>query len=721
MKVGDSDAPAVSLSSDATAGAVVIQGDDLDALADDPQDLQSDLMALAGPAAGPNGGAIYIDGFSGGQLPAKESIREVRVNQNPFAPEYDKIGFGRVEVFTKPGSGQWKGTLGFNYANEMWNSRNPYASEKAPLRLQEYENSFGGPLGHRTTFTSDLERHAVDNGAISNGIMLDPQTIEPIPFNTILVASQRHFLASPRVDNQLTPADTLGVRYNFTEASVQNAGVGAFDEAMRGYTLSNHFQTAQLINTFAHPQWMNEARFQYFRWIKTTIPLNNSAAIQVLGAFTSGGATIGEGADTQNDFEFQDYTSVIRGSHSWRFGTRLREALEDSIARSNFNGTFTFASIETYRQTLLATQGYGPSQFSISTGQPELTAGQFDAAAFWGDEWRLRPNITLNYGARYEIQTNIADRNAFAPRLSLAWAPRTRQSAKATVMRVGSGVFYDRFQLADALTARRLNGIMQRQYVISGPGFFPALPSSGVLASSATPQIVWQQDDGMRVPYLIQSAVSLEQQATGTTSFALTYTNSHGLHEFRSQVLHAGTLSPVFRMTSSGLYNQNQLIANFRTKPLPTVSLFGYYVFNRAASNTDGFTTFPANPNSESGEYGPAATDVHHRFLFGGSLLARDNIRLSPYVIFQSGAPFNITTDEDQYGTTLFNCRPGVTSSSNPRAISTAYGFLDPNPTAPEPILPRNFGRGPSQITVNLRGGQNLRNRAPESRGNCKK
>jgi len=50
---------------------------------DDPDELQNELTALAGPSAGPNGGQVYIDGFTGGQLPPKSSIREIRVNQNP--------------------------------------------------------------------------------------------------------------------------------------------------------------------------------------------------------------------------------------------------------------------------------------------------------------------------------------------------------------------------------------------------------------------------------------------------------------------------------------------------------------------------------------------------------------------------------------------------------------------------------------------------------------
>ena len=92
-----------------SAGALVLRGKDLDALSDDPTDLAVDLAALAGPAAGPNGGQIYIDGFTGGRLPAKQSIREVRINQNPLAAQFDRPGQGRVAIFTKPGADEWHG------------------------------------------------------------------------------------------------------------------------------------------------------------------------------------------------------------------------------------------------------------------------------------------------------------------------------------------------------------------------------------------------------------------------------------------------------------------------------------------------------------------------------------------------------------------------------------------------------------------------------------
>lgn len=181
LSVNESAGAGVTPDPSANASATVLTGTDLDALSDDPTNLEADLQALAGPAAGPNGGAIYIDGFSGGQLPSKDSIREIRINQNPFSPEYDKLGFGRVEIFTKPGSDHYRGSVFDNFADDFWNSRNPYAAQKAPFLLREYGGNAGGPLGERASFFVDVRRDATDNGSIINGVALDPSTFALSP------------------------------------------------------------------------------------------------------------------------------------------------------------------------------------------------------------------------------------------------------------------------------------------------------------------------------------------------------------------------------------------------------------------------------------------------------------------------------------------------------------------------------------------------------------
>jgi hypothetical protein len=225
----------------------------------------------------------------------------------------------------------------------------------------------------------------------------------------------------------------------------------------------------------------------------------------------------------------------------------------------------------------------------------------------------------------------------------------------------------------------------------------------------------------------MQTAVSLERQLPKKTTVAVTYTNSHALHTLRTLdinpplpgtynpstgtggVFPLGNPQPIFEMTSSGVFNQNQLITNVNSKVNSQISLFGFYVINRAMSNSDGLITSPANPYNYTGEYGAAATDIRHRFLAGGSINTKWNVRFSPYVILQSGAPFDITTGSDLYGTTLLNSRPGVaTDPSRPGLIQTQYGLLDPNPVAGEQIIPRNYGRGPGLMTVNLRVGKTI-------------
>ena len=757
--VKDDDAPSVSVSSANNASAVTLQGEDLQALSDDPTDLEADLQALAGPSAGPSGGAIYVNGFSGGTLPAKESIREIRINQNPFSPEYDKLGYGRIEILTKPGSEKYHGTADYSFGKDFWNSRNPYSTQKAPFMLNEIEGNAGGPLGKRASFAVEWQRNMVDNGSITNVVALDPQTLTAEPFTSVLTTPQRFTRINPRVDYQLNQNNTLTVAYDFTHSDARDAGIGAFNLISQGYHVRYTDQTVQLTETAVIGKNVNETRFQYYRTAMQMMANDLSPEVRVLGSFIGGGSPNGRAFDTQNSFELQNYTSMVGSRHTFRFGVRLRGTLEDSIAPQNFNGTFTFGgglapelnsnnqpvldgsgnqvltsikSIEAYRRTLLFQQmgdtpaqiralGGGATQFTIDTGNPNLSARQWDIGIFAGDEWQLRSNVTVDLGFRYETQNFIHDWRDFAPRVAISWAPGGGSGRAKTVLRAGFGIFYDRFALSNIVTAERYNGIVQQQFVVANPDFFPTIPSTSSLATLGY-QSTEAVSPRLRAPYYMQSALTFERQLSASIAFAVTYTNSHGVHLFRSEDVNAplpgtynpnvpnsgtfplGHSGPVFLMESSGIYNQNQIVANVNMRLKQGVSLFGFYVLNHAMSNTDGIDTVPANPYNFSGEYGPAATDVRHRVTFGGSINTKWNLRISPFVIIQSGAPFDITTGSDIYDTTLFNARPGIpTDPTKLGLIQTGYGLLDPNPSPDEHILGRNYGRGPGQMRVNLR------------------
>ncbi len=759
LTVNDTAGPSLGTAALANASATRVTGADLQSLADDPGDLQADLQAIAGPATAPDGNEIFIDGFSGGQLPPKESIREVRVNANPFAPEFDKVGLGRIEIFTKSGSDKYHGGLNYNFGTDWWNTRNPYAMQKAPFLLNETQDSLSGPLGKRSAFTLDFVLQSIENGSVINGIALNPRTLVPTPFTNVFQSPQLETTIRPHLDFRLNENNYLSFSYTFAHVNVHDAGIGGFDLVSRGYHLRNDFDTVQASETAALGSAVNETHFQFSRWGYATGANTPDASINVLGAFNGGGASTPYNRDIQTASELHNITSITRGTHLFRFGVRVRLLTDDSYWMQGFNGAFTFTgglapeldsnnqpvldpagqpvliqipSIEEYRRTLLFQgMGYSPSQvralgggasqFNITGGDPQTSGNRFDTAEFAGDEWRLRPHLSLSLGLRFEGQTNISDHFDVAPRVAVAWAPGGAGTATGkTVIRAGFGIFYTRFSLAEYVTALRYNGTVQQQYVVTDPNFYPAvppLPSPGTNSSLMSTQEI---DSHLQSPRLMQSVVSVERQLRRDTTLAVTYSNAHGTHLFRSEDINAplpGTYSgagtgvypypesgPIFLITSSGLYNQNQLHFNVNSRLGKASSFYVTYVLNKSMSDTDGVNTFPGNPYNFAGEYGPAFNDIRHRILFGGAINTRWNVHLNPFVTFQTGAPFDITTGGDPYGTTLFNARPGIaTDPAIPGLIQTSYGLLNPNPVPGETILGRNYGRGPFQIQTNLR------------------
>ncbi len=749
IEVHDQTQNTISAEAVNNASSITLRGNDLRSLGDSQEDLSQDLQALAGPSAGPNGGELFVDGFSGGNLPSKESIREIKINQNPFSPEYDKLGYGRIEISTKSGSEQVHGLTFFNIGDSVWNSRDPYAQQKAPFLLREYGGNIGGPINRALAYFLDVEGAAIDNGAIINGVIVDPM-LAITPFDSVFTVPQRRIIVSPRLDYKLNPNNAVSFLYRVEQANIRDSGVGSLNLV----SLSNHVHflshTFQASDTTTIGNYLvNEVRFQFFRIGSSTLPNTPGYEVQVLGAFNGGGSQLGPIYDTQNNFEGQDYATLIDGQHSFRLGIRVRDTSDSNISRANFAGMFTFAggfgpelnannqpvldsagnpiliplqSIERYQRTLLFQQlgysraqiralGGGATQFVQNAGSPSISANQADIGAFLGDEWHVRPSLVISPGLRYEWQTNIHDRRDFAPRLGLSWQP----GKSKFVLRAGFGMFYTRFPLGNVITALRFDGVTQQQYAVYDPDSYPNAPATTV------PSSIQQLSPSLRSPYLMQSVLSVERQLLRNTTLAVTYSNTHGLHQLRtvdknaplpgtfnplipgSGVFPLGSAAPVFQMASDGLYNQNQVVANVNSRLKKTLSFFGTYTFSRALSNTDGLTTVPAKPYNFAGEYGPAITDIRNSMVVGGSY-ERWKFRIAPMITVRSGPPFDIITGNDVYGDTLFNARPGIATDPNkPGLIRTAYGLLDPNPAPGQPTLSRNYGRGPGYILLNLR------------------
>ncbi|MGZ5127767.1 MAG: carboxypeptidase regulatory-like domain-containing protein, partial [Burkholderiales bacterium] len=255
----------VSTSPDDNASATVIKGKDLDALSDDPDELQSELTALAGPAAGPNGAQIYIDGFTGGQLPPKSSIREIRINQNPFSAQYDKLGYGRIEILTKPGTDKLHGSLMIMGNDSAFNSLNPFVSDEPSYYTTFMNGSIGGALGKKASwFGSVFNRNNASNSII-NAEVLDANS-NVTNYTAAVANPQSRLDISPRFDFQLSDKNTLTIRYMFDRQKQTNSGASLFALPSQAYDVSNYENSLQISDTqVLSPNAVNETRFQYIR------------------------------------------------------------------------------------------------------------------------------------------------------------------------------------------------------------------------------------------------------------------------------------------------------------------------------------------------------------------------------------------------------------------------------------------------------------------------
>jgi len=704
----------VSTSADSNTSAIVIKGKDLDALSDDPDELQNELTALAGPAAGPNGAQIFVDGFTGGQLPPKSSIREIRINQNPFSAHYDKLGYGRIEILTKPGIDKVHGNMMVMGNDSAFNSLNPFVSSEPSYYTTFANGSIGGSLGKKTSWFASVFRRDNASNSIINADLLDANS-NVYNYSVAVANPQSRLDISPRFDFQLGEKNTLTVRYMLDRQVQTNSGVSQFALQSQAYNVSNYENSVQVSDTqVLSANAVTETRFQYIRAHDSQIAQNLDPTVTVQGAFTGGGSNAGVVRDNQDRFELENDTTEARGAHAIEFGARFRLTRDANFSTSGFNGNYIYSALSAYAAN-------APSEYDVTAGKASSSVALFDAGAFYQDDFKVRPNLTLSYGMRYEAQNLISDHDDWTPRISLAWAPAGGHGTPAkTVIRAGYGWFYDRFNSTYVLDAIRQNGINQQQFVVKNPSFYENAPSVSELSllSSAAPTI-YEVSPHMKASLNMQAAVGIEHQFGKIATTSVTYVNSRGVHQYLSDNVNAylpgtydvttgtgtrpnGINENIYQFQSGGVYNQNQLMVNYNVKA-KRVSLFGFYMLNFAKADTSGATYFPSNQFDPGADYGRANFDVRSRFLLGGNLQGPYGVSFSPMLVTNSGTPFNITIGQDLNGDNQFNDRPAFATSASTDIVKTSYGTFDLDPSANEARVPYNYGTGPGQFSMNMR------------------
>ena len=642
----------LSTDSSNNANQTVISGRDLDALPDDPTELAAALQALAGPSIGPNGGQIFIDGFSGGNMPPKESIREIRINQNPFAAENDQPS-ARIEILTRPGSDKLRGSASFNFNDESLNSRNPFqisSSKRTPFQIRQMGGNLSGPLKKgKASFFLEVNRNEVDDNGLVRATILDP-SYNIVQIGQGVVLPTRFTGFSPRIDYAINPKNTLVSRYSFNHNVLKNSGVNGFSLPERAYdsTFTSHvFQVTE--TAVLNATTINETRFQFSHNRSEQLGNSTIPVLSVSGAFIGGGSQIGHASNTTSRWELQNFTQIQKGMHTIKFGGRIRDVHISDISPNNFGGQWIFTggttgltSIQRYQRTLQLMQqgqsaaqiraaGGGAAQFSISTGNPLATVSQFDIEPYVQDDWRYKPNLTFSFGLRYEIQNNAGSKFDFAPRFAVAWSPGAADSTHPpkTVIRAGGGIFYNRFNEFSTLTANRFNGVNVQQFTFaeSANPLIPTDPATLILLNSyhcadgsfrpdcvssvpsiagASPlqQSVWRVQTDLRIPTVYVAGAQVERQLPHNFTVSVGAYAIRILHVIRARDINAPipgsitTANPsgtrpnaggeIDQFEATGRLHQEQMFVGFNSRLNPQFSLSGNYVLSKTMNDTDG-------------------------------------------------------------------------------------------------------------------------------------
>jgi hypothetical protein len=664
------------------------------------------LQALAGPGAGAGSGGqsgaeILVNGFRGGRLPPKEAIMKITINQNPYSAEFSQPGFGRIEIMTKPGNDNWRGSINTSFRDSALDARNAFALTKPEMSQQQFGFNLSGPLiKKKMSFFTNLDRTNFSGGSNTNAI------IPSGPFVANVLAPNNSTRFNIRVDYLINQKNTLGVSYNRSQRKSENqefavsfgggfgfggggrGGGGGFGGGgaggnvnfllpERGTDSENASNDLQIIGTtILSSRLINEARLRLGYDTRNSAARTQGVAINVLDAFSGGGSPNAISNTRQFDYEIQDYLTYTLKNHTLKGGFQTQYVNQYSFSLSNFNGTYTFPSLDYYNcvtsgATNCVVSGRGIFQFTANTGAPVIRYGQHESSWFVNDDFRFSPAFTLSLGLRHEFQTNLPDKNNFAPRLGIAWSPF---KDKKTTFRAGAGIFYQRLNDSQYGQTLRFDGSTQISYVIQNPifnpNYTPGDPLPGVAAQNVQNTNITILDPNMKAPYSYNYNGSVERQLPFGLVGSVNLLYSKSYHVFRTRNINAPRLE---LLTPGGNINatrpdplkgnitqieasaQSEFKAMFVRLDRRMGRNFSFFA-NYSLTDIQSDAGLPANNYELRSEWGPVAN--RHSFFVMGRISLPKGIGINPIFSVRSGSPYNITIGQDANRDTSFNDRP---------------------------------------------------------------
>ena len=723
-----------------SGASATISGRRLQALADDPDDLLRELQQLGALGGGsPTNTTIAVDGFQGSsKLPPKSSIAYIKVNPDMFSSEYREPPFdgGRVEVYTKPGQSAFHGALFATNSSPFENARDPFSVSEAAIGKQRYGFELTGPVRKQgSDFALDLEHRAIDNFAVVNAITLDNDgnqvsTVANVP------ATQSLWIGEARLDWQLGAKNTFIATYSANVNSLLNVGVGGTTLAESGYNSGTYEHVLRFTDvTTASVHLMHEARVS-LKWDgEDDVPTSTAAQVQVAGAFTGGGATLGPQQLHELNIEADDDAILTTKAHTLKFGTQLMIYNEHQQLTTNFNGTYTFGGgtapvldansqpvagqtetitgIEQYRRALLNLAGGTPTAFSNVVGTPAVDFTQVQDAVFVQDDWNVGHGIHIASGLRYFVQNDPTLLNTITPRVGVLWSPNKKGT---WTLHAHAGLFAGYLGEANEAEVLREDGTARVTSTVYNPVYGDPFEGATPIYSVRTYS-----------PHISNIGIAIENfggtralphgwNVSGDYYFGRiwNYTRSENVNAPLNGVPTGPRLlgipdTDILQMQNSGQGTANVEFVGLEQHTLKRVQLFLGGVRVDLIDDTDDSPLFtPQSTFTDAGEFAHRTNQPVWQAFGNATFNFPEKIVLSGDLNAGGDAHYNITTGFDNNGDGDFNDRPQYAAAGTQGAIQTPFGPLVAS--GGTGVFPRNKGVLPWNVHLdtNLQRAFNL-------------
>ena len=629
-------------------------------LPDDPDELQAVLEQMAGGL-----GAVFrVNGFTGGRLPNREDIRQIRFRTNSFAADNHDAGRVQIEIITRPNVQTWNGNLNANFRNDIFNARDAFAATKTPQNIARIGGGIRGPIVVRkTSLRLNVERN--ESNTAANIYALNP---DGSPFLGFVSNPSHNTFGTVGIEHALTSMQTLRIEYQRQQNVSRNGGVGGFNLAERANNRDNgNGQLRAQVQGLFGRSTLNEFHVEYRNAWNNQLSVSSAPSVNVLDAFNAGGSGINVRSN-QHNFDVADNLDFTIGrKHATRVGFELFGARYRYFDARNAAGTFTFSSLDAYRAGT-------PLQFTQRLGEVNTSFTSYLGSLYWQDDIRSTRTLTISVGLRQEMQSLIADKLNLMPRLGLTYSPRSSK----TIVRGGYGLFYDWYDSGLYDQTLRVNGIAQRDLRVNCPGYPDPFALSADAACRADlggvpvvqPGGRIQQSPDLRMPHVHQASASIERPIGANLRTMVSFQMLRGRSQMRSRDINTPdpvtglrpepSIGSVTQIESTGKSARDSLSVNLGyAVPRRQINIGMNYTLAEFKNHADNPTQLPVNSYDPDAEWGPSSQDIRHRLQANVFLPPYRGFRLSVNgLVYQSGAPYNITTGRDDNHDLVINDRP---------------------------------------------------------------